>query len=171
MHRVIEGLVWARKALEGPWPSAKRRPRGAKGQGVKYENALAKALPSAKHGQWFEFQDRNGKGWCQTDLLIELPDGVLVLESKYSWVPEGHTQLENLYRPVVERVWQKPMLGVQVCKNLAVGCRIETVMRLDDALAVAKQRRPVVLHWLGNVPLSATFAKRPLANSRDVCVA
>lgn len=152
--RVIRGLRYAHKC-QSPW-TKRARLRGAKAQGVRYEHALARALPAMCHGQWFEFGDVNGKGHCQTDLLTDLGNSVLVLESKYTWTPDGQRQLDWLYRPVVERVWAKPMLGVVVCKTLVAEMprEVQVVGDLGAAIDAAWHGRTVVLHWLGNVPLS-----------------
>lgn len=154
-HRVVEGLRWAEARPEGPWGAKGSRPRGAKALGVAYEKALARALPDAKRGQWWKFDDVNGGGWCQTDLLLEGASSVLVLEAKLSWVMQGHTQLELLYKPVLEMALGKPLLGVVVCKTLRSGMphSVSIVSDLPSALALARSGRRVVLHWIGNGPL------------------
>lgn len=146
--RAVSGLRYA--ALCGtPQHAGKAATRGKKAHGVRYEKALAKHLGFARHGQWYQFIDRNGHGYCQTDLLIEFPELVLVLEAKYTWTPQGHFQLEQLYRPVVERAFGKPMRGLVVCKKLTDGMGdVLVVSRLAEALAWAERKR-VALHWMG----------------------
>ena len=99
-----------------------------------------------------EFHDANGFGHCQTDLMLEGERAVLVMEAKLSWVTEGHSQLELLYRPVVEAAMGKPMLGIVVTKHLRPemprGLRV--VSTLAQAVDIAKTGRSVVLHWLGS---------------------
>lgn len=152
MSRVINGLVWA-KPCARPRAIPASRPRGAKAAGLRYERALAAALPKAKHGQWFEFEDRNGPGWCQTDLLLELPSGVLVLESKYTWVPEGHQQVEDLYLPVVAKALAKPTFGGVVAKVLTPGpYLVARDLQTFTQACVARQR--AVLHWIGVGPIA-----------------
>lgn len=154
-HRVVEGLKWAERRLEGPWGTRGSRPRGAKALGVTYEKALAKALPDALRGVWWEFEDANGGGWCQTDLLLEGRETTLVLEAKLSWVMQGHSQLELLYKPVLELALGKPVLGVVVCKTLRSGmpASVSITSDLPSALALARSARRPVLHWIGNGPL------------------
>lgn len=109
-----------------------------------------------ERGCWWKFQDANGQGFCQTDFLLERVDFVLVLECKHTWTPEGHSQLEQLYRPVVERALGKPMLGVQVCRFLTSDApKVAGICSsLLDAMSVAKNSsRPAVLHWLGKSKL------------------
>lgn len=148
MTRVIAGLKWAQLA-----PKAIHRPgraKGAKGQGLRYERLLAKALPGAQHGVWFQYSDMNGLGACQTDLLAVLRTCVVVIEAKYTWVPEGHLQLEALYKPVVERVFGKPMLGIVVCKRLVPGMTgVHVAPSLTAAINIAQHGGRAVWHWLG----------------------
>jgi hypothetical protein len=148
--RAITELVWSR-ALEGrPTCIPHARPRGAKAQGLRYERALARALPAAKHGQWFEYQDKNGHGYCQVDLMLQLLSGILILEAKYTWCPEGHAQIENLYIPVVSAAWGLPVAGLVVCKRLVPGMTgIAVSGDLETALKYVGSGRRTVLHWLG----------------------
>ena len=152
MVRRVEGLRWARP-LAG-WPSGipHSRPRGAKALGLRYERALARALPSAQHGRWWEYEDANGHGLCQTDLIIDLGARVLVLESKLRWVAEGHAQVELLYRPVLERALAKPVFGGVVCKTLVPEARsagVQVVGDLRSFAEVAEAGGRAVLHWPG----------------------
>lgn len=161
MHRVVKGLQWARVG-GGDGPNHPiRRARGAKAMGLRYERGLAKALPEARHGVWFEFFDASGHGWCQPDFLLASEMGLVILESKYTWVAEGHTQIDWLYRPVVEMALGIPALGIVVCKNLTPSSP-KTHSDLNSAIAAAVGPRQSVLHWLGNVPLFLTPAKSSL---------
>jgi hypothetical protein len=103
-------------------------------------------MPYAQHGQWFEFRDRAGLGHCQPDLLIDRAKYVIVLEVKYTWTAEGHTQIDQLYRPVVERALGKPVIGIVVCKMLTPTVAFPVVSLLEDALVLGGN---VVLHWPG----------------------
>lgn len=162
-HRVIRGLKWARSGTGPELPT--RRPRGAKALGIRYERALARALPAAQHGQWWEFEDSAGHGWCQTDLIGEFGGQVVILEAKYSWVEKGHEQMEQLYAPVVEMATGRAPLMVQVCKNLRQGVR-HVSGDLEAAIAKARSGRSV-LHWLGVGPLFAQPQSVPLAPRPD----
>lgn len=153
MHRsIVEPLLVARPC-QAPFASP-RAGKGARGEGIRYERSLARALPGAKHGQWFEFQDRNGLGKCQPDFLLDHGQFVVVLECKYTWVPEGHSQIDLLYRPIVERLLGKPVRGIVVCKRLVPevlrpgGPRIAGSYKEAVDLAAAVDNK-VVWHWLG----------------------
>lgn len=142
-YRRIVGLKWAREC-ERPKCIPKGRPRGRKAAGLRYERQLAKALPEAKHGQWFEFEDVNGRGYCQTDLLLHLGGwGIAILECKYTWTLEAQRQLDLLYRPVVERAFMLPVRCVVVCKVLVPEAPL-AAPTLGEALASGR-----VWHWLG----------------------
>ena len=155
-HRVVEGL-WLARPCDRPKSIPHGRARGAKAQGLRYERGLAKALSSWQHGQWFEFRDRNGPGWCQPDFIRLDLANVAVLECKYTWTTEGHSQIEQLYRPVLERALALPVIGVVVCKVLRPGMPkdIAVAPSLASALELAVGGRRVVWHWIGLGPLSA----------------
>lgn len=152
--RIISGLKFANTCGVPQHANGVHRPRGAKAHGVRYENLLAKGVPLARHGQWFQFIDRDGHGTCQTDLLLEFPELVVVLEAKYTWTIMGHVQVERLYKPVVEKAFGKPCVGLVVCKALRDECEMGGAMvvhRLMDALAWCQKKR-TVMHWLGEAP-------------------
>lgn len=156
MHRVIKDLrASCRYAGAPPFAAKRKTSKGAKGQGHRYEAALGKALgPEWQRGQWFTFVDAAGPGFCQPDFLRELSDCVVVLEAKLRWVPEAHTQLEQLYRPVVERCYRKPVVALAVCKVLVPECNGAIAQTLPSALAAAQRGASVVLHWSGKAPLA-----------------
>lgn len=157
MHRFVSGLRWAQVMPKGPFEKP-RRVTGRKRAGLKYESDLAKALgSSADHGPWINFEDKNGPGWAQPDFLIEFPfsDAILILESKYTWVRDAYSQIEHLYKPLVERIYSKPAFGIVVAKVLTPDCRSLPVFRsLDEAaLAATSGGKTVLWHWLGVGPL------------------
>lgn len=150
MHRTIRGLVWAGECEEPPHAAGRKRLKGPKAKGISYEREMGRALGApAIHGQWFQFRDANGWGKCQTDFLIFGEKAVWVLESKYTWVSEGHSQINQLYRPVVEKTYGLPVIGVVICKVLTSETKIyhKVVSDLADAYD------GVVLHWIGAGPL------------------
>lgn len=74
--------------------------------------------PQAIHEQWYEFTDARGHGYCQTDHIVEFDHCIVVFESKLTQTFDAIKQINGLYRPVVELALKKPVIGVQVCKNL-----------------------------------------------------
>jgi hypothetical protein len=113
---------------------------------------VAKALPLARHGLWWEFEDASGWRCCQTDLVLMGARSTLVLEVKYSYTPEAWEQLEKLYSPVLRIALGLPVLGVQICKNLR-DWKGPVVSDLKSAISLAKQEGFVLLHWTGIGPL------------------
>lgn len=147
--RRIRGLRWAAKATRpGHTPG---RASGAKAAGLRYERALAKALPTGwSHGEWFEFEDLNGWGMCQPD-FFKVGSAVVVLEAKYTWTSEASCQLMHLYRPVLEAVFGRPVYGVQVCKRLVPGAT-GLVRCLASAIEAALAGGTPALQWLERTP-------------------
>lgn len=150
--RKIRGLQWVRPAARPGF--ARGRARGVKRQGVLYERKLAAELGSAwNHGQWFEFEDAHGPGFCQVDFLRKLSDAVVVLEAKLTWLPEAHQQIGELYKPIVEACWGMPVVGVVVAKLLPSGCQAAIAHTLPSAIEAAQAVPRVVLHWSGKASL------------------
>ena len=148
MHRRIEGLKWA-KACERPLGMPVGRPRGAKRLGVKYEKDFAQACPQAKHGVWFEFLDANGPGHCQVDFLMRAGETLVVLETKYTWTQVGHSQILQLYKPVLEAAYGLRVAGVVVCKNLTPGAPLaEPTLPSAIRRAIVNPRSVTVFQWL-----------------------
>lgn len=140
-HRKVVGLLWAR-LCESPF-SGTKRPRGTKGQGLRYEHLVAKAIPIATHGQWFEFCDANGPGFCSTDLLLNLGHSIAILECKLTDWPEAKEQVDELYRPIVKMVFNRPALGVVVAKGLSHKTNTQLVVpTLAQALFIALRQTP-----------------------------
>jgi hypothetical protein len=110
-----------------------------------YEKKVAKALkkfwPAIILGQWFEFYDYNGHGFAQADAILLLQDKCVVFESKYTQCATGYTQITDLYRPLVEFVWKRPVVGVQVCKILT------TPPVIDDPRAAICAPAGTLLTW------------------------
>jgi hypothetical protein len=157
--RIIAGLSYAACCLR-PANIPKSRPRGARAAGLRYEKALAAAVPGAIAGQWFEFFDANGPGHCQTDLLIVGKRRVVVIEAKLSDVEGGRRQIESLYIPVVRAVWPelKP-LGIVAVRHLGRELDESRVVNtLEEAVRAAEEFVPT-LHWIERTPLRARRGK------------
>lgn len=156
-HQVISGLISAATCTR-PRNLPTSRLRGTKRLGMKYERDFAKAIqqkyPSVTLiGQWFNFIDHNGHGYCQTDILVKLRDQVLVFECKLTDCEKGRSQLSRLYRPVVERCWGLPTRGIVVTRHLSGETKLELVTdQLALALAFNREAIPT-LHWRERNPL------------------
>jgi hypothetical protein len=148
--RQIVGLEWARQAApdEAPFAGVRRR-KGPKAAGQRYERALARALPTADPGLWWEFCDANGPGWCQTDLLWHHEGQVAVLEVKLTDWGEAKDELLGLYVPVLGLALGRPVRPIVVAKTLTRASAATTVYpSLRKALA-STESVPIV-QWLGH---------------------
>lgn len=153
--RRVEGLIWAKGPIARP--SSLPKPRiGArsapKQAGIRYENALARALPAAQQGLWWEYADSRGHGHCQTDLVLSLgPESPLViLEAKLTWTRMGHDQIDWLYRPVLRMATGRQTVGLVVAKVLTSETPQAWIAHsLEDALRRVLSGRTTVLQWLG----------------------
>ncbi len=155
-HRVVKGLKWARLDDVGPGFSASRA-RGAKRAGLKYEKDLAKAFgPKAAHGRWIKFEDQNGIGFAQPDILYPNGKELFIVESKYTWVPEAHTQIALLYQPLLECIYaDAKIFGIVACKVLTQFGAAKRVVcsDMDQAMNFARGGEVPILHWIGTGPL------------------
>ena len=157
-HRVISGLVFAAVCEKPPSIPLATRVRGAKRLGHKYERDFAKALKarypqSCLAGQWFRFIDRNGQGFCQTDLLLKRPGEIIIFECKLTDTEKGRSQISRLYAPVVSHVFGLPVRGVVVARHLT---RESELALITDQLPIAlSSSLPIVptLHWRERNPL------------------
>lgn len=150
--RTVEGLRSAVAMPKGPF-SAPKGKRGTKGLGLRYEKALAKALPKGfTHGQWFQFVDSHGRGWCQPDFFSLSANTTVLLECKLTNVLEAREQITHLYTPVLEKAFGLPVTGIVVVRHLSAEpelFRVVTTLRE----AFASSFRIPTLHWLGKGPL------------------
>lgn len=156
MVRKIEGLLWARE-IQRPASIPLGRPRGAKAAGLRYQRLVEQALPEGAKGCWFEFEDKRGRGVCETDHIIRWGRALVVLEVKHSWTLEGHQQLEWLYLPILQHIIAQSrsearrVVGVQVTKKLKLKMPQEIVLAasLEEAIGMALSGHRSVWHWLG----------------------
>jgi hypothetical protein len=150
--RQIKGIAWAEPCLRPKALPEKKPRRGAKAEGLRFENKLAKALgPKATQGQWFRFLDDNGPGHCQTDLLLIGRKRLVVIECKLTFTLEGMLQIQDLYFPVLRTHYPRhEVLGVLACKNLTPAAPPDlTFGSLRNAIEAALSGRISVFHWFG----------------------
>jgi len=154
-YRSIVGLQYAAMCLR-PAHIPRSRPKGAKAAGLRYEKALSAAIPRAEHGQWFEFQDMNGPGHCQMDLIIVGSKRVVLIECKLTEVEQGQNQLRDLYFPIAEMVWpDKKPLGIVAARHLSKTPDLTLVeTTLKGAMERAERQKIIpILHWMERTPL------------------
>lgn len=155
-HYIPTGLYMAG---EDPGPkcyTAKRkRPRGSKGAGVKFERELAKRLcPAARHGQWFKFLDAEGVGYAQPDFLLFSGDVVYAIECKLGNIPAGRAQLRELYFPVLKQAYGLPVRGIVIARHVTEDPEPKLIVHsLYDAIRASAERIPT-LQWRERMPLA-----------------
>jgi hypothetical protein len=138
--------------------------RNAQAVGIRYEKAVGSAARDLKWGkvlcgQWFEFSDWNGAGYCQTDVLIVRQFDVIVLECKLTEVLDARIQLEDLYLPVVEKVFDRLARGVVVARHLTKTTNTDRVF--DNLPAALLAGHCPILHWIGRGPIGHTPPVEP----------
>jgi hypothetical protein len=139
-HRKIVGLQSAFPLASKPSHiTALRRKGGSKGKGLTYEKQVGRWLKrqgwAPVTGQWFSFRDRNGYGCAQTDHLLFLANQVVVVECKLTETWVGFSQIDFLYRPILEFIYGLPVTGVMACKHLTTRQNPRLRTELEDCLA------------------------------------
>lgn len=147
-HRTVVGLKWAELSSD-PW--GRGNLQGLRAAGKAFERKalgeLERSFPVVKN-PWFEFSDQNGGGMASPDGVIKLLEKVLVVECKLTWTYDAHSQLQQLYFPILEKFFDLPCKGIVVCKNLARGVPKKLIKESFNAAALADE--PVnVVQWLG----------------------
>jgi len=158
-HRFVSGLqeAWL---CEKPAGIPQARPRGTKKLGQTYERNFGKALQSYWPfsariflGQWFRFLDTNGFGYCQTDVIAEFPLEVVIFECKLTDTEKGRSQINQLYRPVVEKYFKFPARGIIVTRHLTKETDLALICdQLKMAMEFNREAIPT-LHWRERAPL------------------
>ncbi len=125
--RKIRGLKWTELRENGPFSKQKPRRRAHKA-GLAYEKKVGRVLKRMLRdeelvgelflSQWILFADDNGMGWAQPDAYILRPDGILLIECKLTQSDGATPQLLSLYLPLLRKVYNLPILCLQVCHNL-----------------------------------------------------
>jgi hypothetical protein len=157
VSRVVKGLFHAGVIARPPFIPVSRS-RGVRALGRAFERKVAKAFPDANHGQWFQYVDENGIGYCQPDLFL-LTDPIWVLEVKLTDVAEARSQLLGLYFPVLRHVFQREVRGAVVVKHVSkVSLGSQIVENFDQA---SKLPDIPVIHWRGVGPLSPALSGLP----------
>lgn len=121
MSRVIRSLQFAQLCPRPngiPETKSSRKRKKCRVAGLKYEEALAHALPFAEHGQWFYFRDLNGPGHCQSDFILRVLDQLVILETKLADAEAAREQLRYLYEPVIESALGQRPVGIAVLRHL-----------------------------------------------------
>ena len=125
--RRIRGLKWAELRADGPFPKQKPKQRAHKA-GMAYEKKVGRHLKrmvqddqlsgELRLNQWLLFADDNGIGWAQPDAYILMEKRILLIECKLTQSDVATPQLLSLYLPLLRKIYDLPILCLQVCHNL-----------------------------------------------------
>lgn len=127
--RILSNPKSVRISDKTPWFAKRTRAtKGAAGAGLYYEKRVADWFTAhfgedrVIHGAWFAYEDDNGTGWCQPDLLLFPPNNeelVLVGECKLKASKKAEERLQNMYMPLVSILYPNhSVVGVQFCRHL-----------------------------------------------------
>lgn len=154
MSRSVAGLERARMLQARPKFIPLARPRkGSKRYGLSYEKSVAERS-GGLHGKWFEFEDANGIGYCQPDVILLLEGEAIVVECKLTEVDEARKQLGRLYIPVVSAALRRPARGIVCVRHLTRESDTQRVVSsMGAALKCASAEYFPTLHWIGKGPL------------------
>lgn len=88
---------------------------------MSYEKRAIRELKNSNLGtvhyhKWIEFVDANGRGYCEPEAFIEYSDRIVLFECKLTGGPSGKIQMLDLYKPVLEHIFKKPVDCLMVCK-------------------------------------------------------
>lgn len=124
MTRQVQGLEWAKWAAAPAFARGKRRLSKPQRAGLAFQRKAGKALThfgqSCKAGAWISYRDRVGPGLAQPDIVLVLPEGVLVLEIKLKFTLRAIPQLDALYVPLLQYLFpSRPIWRAVLCKHAA----------------------------------------------------
>lgn len=150
-HHAIKGLSWAQLSKESPWPKPRAR-KGSKGQGIRYErkvgSELMRRLGGIRSGQWIYYCDLARSGYAQPDHFRVGAHSVLVFECKLTQCRAGELQLQELYRPLLAHIFQKPVITVMACRNVVYPPEA-LISGPEELLESRDEETLFTWHWLG----------------------
>lgn len=62
--------------------------------------------------------DQMGPGHAQPDAFLVLPKHILLYECKLTQTVNAFLQMAQLYVPLLEQIFERPVMTLQVCRNL-----------------------------------------------------
>ena len=124
MSRQVQGLEWAKWAAAPAFARGRRRLSAPQRAGLAFQRKTEKALvhfgQNCKAGPWISYRDRVGPGLAQPDIVLVLPEGVLVLEIKLKFTLRAIPQLDALYVPLLQHLFpSSPIWRAVLCKHAA----------------------------------------------------
>lgn len=122
--------------------------------GLRYEEKaqafLRSKFPDVRLSTMLHFCDDSGPRRCVPDAFLSLPDRTIAFEIKSQHMPESWWQLRKLYAPVLEALYSKPVLCVEMTKSYDPAVpfpELHQVFYNPDSLAGMPVSSFVVLLW------------------------
>ena len=143
---ILSPLSYVRWAERPQHLPTKDKLKGRRAKGMTYERGVKKQferlIPKLwssfliYSGAWIHFIDKNGHGYAQPDMVLELSDSVIIIEVKLTQTDTAEKQTKLLYLPLVAKlIPEKTIYLLQVCKNLRyVPKDGSLIKRLEDVL-------------------------------------
>lgn len=115
-----------------------------------YEKKVVKELKRRfgellTYHQWIEFYDGKGKGWCEPELYL-LGAEIILMEVKLTGGPHGKAQMEHLYKPLLEKIFNRRVRCLLICKYKTDETPGPMVGSVDEFIAGGESF--ATLHWL-----------------------
>ena len=106
-------------------------------------------------GRWTQWEPKlsqrithTGPAYAQPDHFILSESQVLLFECKLTQTEEAAAQLVHLYSPLLRKLYSRPVLMTQVCKNLRYKIGPLEIQHPIELLEYPKEL-PHTWHWLG----------------------
>lgn len=119
--------------------NARGKLKGARAKGKRYERAFNKVVKIWGEGKgeiyigaWIHFVDANGRGYAQPDQFLVLEDKIILFETKLTETDTAKEQTMELYVPLLERIFARPVVACEVFRNFRGPTA--TVKGLDELL-------------------------------------
>ncbi len=140
-----------------PLTIPRARLKGSAAMGKTYERKVEKHLArwvkregvdgELYLGQWIKFRDSVGSGHAQPDAFLVQQELVLLAEIKLTQTLLAEDQMNLLYKPLLQFIFGRPVVCVQICKGLRVDPKEMQVQDLNELLRFP---RPgcFTYHWL-----------------------
>lgn len=93
---------------------------------MQYEKRVQKHLRTLDLGkvhcnEWIEFWDANGPGSAEPDMFLLFPSRVVLFDAKLSAKAGYWPQLEGLYAPLLEHIYERPVVSAQIGRHVERG--------------------------------------------------
>lgn len=124
VHR-LKDLRSAEFVAQGPFTTEPKL-KGKAAEGIRYQKRGAEVLAPLSGNlsieQWIRFRDGRSIHHCRPDAILDTWDRTVVFEFKLSLrqLDKGLAQL-RLYRPILEHIFEKPVIGIIVFKHWTIG--------------------------------------------------